>query len=122
MPRYKEIARLLTGNPGADVAALSRWLDDLRAALQIPRLREYGIRDADLDGLVEKHLVEQKIRELNIRVSEEEIRQSIEDVKRQNGMSQEALVAALAGQGLSFDQYRSQLQEQLEKLRRQQRT
>lgn len=75
------------------------------------------IRRSALDGLVEKHLVEQKIRELNIRVSEEEIRQSIEDVKRQNGMSQEALVAALAGQGLSFDQYRSQLQEQLEKLK-----
>jgi hypothetical protein len=30
---------------------------------------------------------------------------------------QQALVAALAQQGISFDQYRSQLQEQLEKLR-----
>lgn len=76
------------------------------------------IRRMALDRLVEKRLIEQKIRELNIKVSEEEIRQAIEDVKKQNNMpSQETLVAALANQGLSFDQYRSQLQEQLEKLK-----
>lgn len=76
------------------------------------------IRRTALDRLVEKKLVEQKIRELNIKVSEEEIRQAIEDVKKQNNMpSQEALVAALANQGLSFDQYRAQLQEQIEKLK-----
>jgi peptidyl-prolyl cis-trans isomerase SurA len=75
------------------------------------------IRSTVLDRLVEKKLVEQKIKELNIKVSEEEIRQSIEDVKKQNNMTQEALVSALANQGLSFDQYRVQLQEQLEKLK-----
>lgn len=76
------------------------------------------IRRAALDRMIEKRLVEQKIRELNIKVSEEEIRQAIDDIKRQNSIpSQEALVAALAGQGLSFDQYRTQLQEQIEKLK-----
>jgi len=76
------------------------------------------IRRTVLDRLIEKKLTEQKIRELNIRVSEEEIRQAIDDVRKQNNIpSQEALVAALAGQGLSFDQYRSQLQEQIEKLK-----
>ncbi|MFH1029260.1 MAG: peptidylprolyl isomerase [Pseudomonadota bacterium] len=75
------------------------------------------IRRTMLDRLVEKKLVEQKIKELNIKVSEEEIRQAIEDVKKQNSMTQEALVSALANQGLSFDQYRSQIVEQLEKLK-----
>ena len=76
------------------------------------------IRRTVLDRLIEKKLTEQKIKELNIRVSEEEIRQAIDDVRKQNNIpSQEALVAALAGQGLSFDQYRSQLQEQIEKLK-----
>lgn len=70
-----------------------------------------------LDNLIEKKLVEQKIRELNIKITEEEIRQAIDDVKKQNGMTQEALVTALTSQGLSFEQYRSQLQEQLEKLK-----
>lgn len=76
------------------------------------------IRKATLDRLVEKRLVDQKIRELNIKVSEEEIRQAIDDVKRQNNMSsQEVLVTALANQGMSFDQYRDQLREQIEKLK-----
>jgi len=75
-------------------------------------------RRSALERVVEKKLVEQKIKELNIKVTDEEIRQAIEDVKKQNNMSsQEALVAALAAQGLSFDQYRAQLQEQLEKLK-----
>ena len=77
-----------------------------------------NIRLTALDRLVEKKLIEQKIRELNIKVSEEEIRQAIDDVKKQNNIpSQEALVAALANQGLSFEQYRTQLQEQIEKLK-----
>ncbi len=67
--------------------------------------------------MVDRKLVEQKIKELDIKVSEEEIRQSIEEVKKQNSMSQERLVQALAGQGLSFDQYKGQIREQLERLR-----
>lgn len=76
------------------------------------------IRQNVLERLIEKKLVEHKIRELNIKVSEEEIRQAIDDVKKQNNMaSQEVLVSALANQGLSFEQYRTQLQEQIEKLK-----
>lgn len=75
------------------------------------------IRRAALESLVEKKLVEQKIKELNIRVGEDDVKQAIEDVKKQNNMTQDALVKALANQGLSFDQYRAQLQDQLEKLR-----
>ena len=93
----------------------------IREAEKKERLDDAGrsqIKRQVLDRLVEKRLVDQKVRELNIRVSEEEIRQAIEDVKKQNNMaSQEILVAALAGQGLSFEQYRSQLREQIEKLK-----
>lgn len=76
------------------------------------------IRRAALEHLIEKKLIEQKIKELNIKVSDEEIKQAIDDVKKQNNMSsQEVLVTALASQGLTFEQYRTQLQEQIEKLK-----
>ena len=68
-------------------------------------------------GLIDKKLAEQKIKELNIKVTDDELRQSIEDVKKQNNLTQEALVAALAAQGLTYEQYRSQLRDQLERLR-----
>lgn len=76
------------------------------------------IKRAALDRLIEKKLIEQKIREQNIKVSEEELHQAIEDVRKQNNIPNlEALVSALASQGLSFNQYRTQLQEQIEKLK-----
>jgi len=76
------------------------------------------IRRAALEHLIDKRLLEQKVKELNIKVSDEEIKQAIDDVKKQNNMaSQEALVSALASQGLTFEQYRNQLQEQIEKLK-----
>lgn len=75
------------------------------------------LRTTALNQLIDKKLAEQKIRELDIRVSDEELRQAIDDVRKQNNLTQEALVAALETQGLTFDQYRSQLREQLERLR-----
>ena len=76
------------------------------------------IRRAVLEHLIDKKLLDKKIKELNIKVSDEEIKQAIDDVKRQNNMaSQEVLISALASQGLTFEQYRSQLQEQIEKLK-----
>lgn len=76
------------------------------------------IRRAALEHLIEKKLVDQKIKELGIKVTDEEIRQAIDDVKKQNNMaSQDVLVSALASQGLTFEQYRSQLKEQIEKLK-----
>lgn len=77
----------------------------------------HRIRRAALDLLIEKKLVEQKIREMNIRVGEDEIRQAIEDVKRQNGLNEENFAKALAAQGFTLDQYREQLRNQLERLR-----
>ena len=75
------------------------------------------IRKAALNALIDKRLVQQKIKELNIQVSEEEVRQAIEEIKKQNNMSQDGLVAALLTQGLTFDQYKAQLREQLERIR-----
>ncbi|MDD2271931.1 MAG: peptidylprolyl isomerase [Desulfuromonadaceae bacterium] len=78
----------------------------------------HKIRLAALDLLIEKKLTEQKIRELNIRVSDDDIRQAIDDVRKQNNFTtEEALAKALSAQGLTLDQYRSQLKEQLEKLK-----
>jgi peptidyl-prolyl cis-trans isomerase SurA len=75
------------------------------------------LRSEVLESLIDRKLIRDKIRELNIVISEEEIRQSIEEVKKQNRLSQEALVSALLAQGISFDQYKAQMKEQMERLR-----
>ncbi|MBI1922088.1 MAG: peptidylprolyl isomerase [Geobacter sp.] len=83
----------------------------------VPKESAAELRVLALNKLIDKKLVEQKIRELDIRISEEEVHQAIEDVKKQNNLTQEALVAALRTQGLTFDDYKTQLKEQLERLR-----
>jgi len=75
------------------------------------------LRQAALDALVNKKLIEQKVKELDIRVSDEEVRQAIEDVKKTNNITEENLIAALAARGISFDAYKAQLKDQLERLR-----
>jgi peptidyl-prolyl cis-trans isomerase SurA len=75
------------------------------------------LRQAALDSLVNKKLIEQKIRELDIKVSDDEVRQAIEDVKKTNNITEENLQAALAARGISYDAYKAQLKEQLERLR-----
>lgn len=93
------------------------YLQMQKEAERVPGADKAPQRSAALDRLVDKKLIEQKIRELGIKVSEEEVRQSIEDVKKQNGLNQEQLEKALAAQGMTFAQYRAQLQDQLERLR-----
>lgn len=76
------------------------------------------IRRTVLEHLIDKKLLDQKVKELSIKVTDEEIKQAIDDVKKQNNMaSQEVLISALASQGLTFELYRAQMQEQIEKLK-----
>src|SRR6266545_3398791 len=82
-----------------------------------PAVEKVNLRPAALNQLIDKKLAEQKIKELDIRISDEEVRQAIEEVKKQNNLTEETLVAALLAQGMTFDQYKAQLRQQLERLR-----
>lgn len=78
----------------------------------------HDLRVMVLDRLVEKLLTQQKVKELSIKIGDDEIRQAIDDVRRQNNnMSQAQLEAALKAQGYTLPQYEAQIREQLERLR-----
>jgi alcohol dehydrogenase class IV len=78
LARYIEIARLVTSDLSANISALSRALDELRAALHIPGLREYGIRDADLDGLVDKSANASSMKANPLTLTNSEMREMLE--------------------------------------------
>jgi alcohol dehydrogenase class IV len=52
--RYREAARLLTGNPGADISDGERWLTETIIRLGIPKLRELGVHKDSFEELVSK--------------------------------------------------------------------
>lgn len=54
LARYREAARIATGNPAATEQDLVGWLRDLALGLAIPGLSHYGIGPADFEAIVTK--------------------------------------------------------------------
>ncbi len=78
----------------------------------------HAVREEVLQRMIDKLLTEQKVKELGIKIGDEEVRLAIDDVKRQNNnMTQPQLEEALKKQGYSLAQYETQIREQLERLR-----
>jgi alcohol dehydrogenase class IV len=51
LERYAEIAQMLTGESGAGIAQLVDWLRDLRSALGIPGLAQYGLTEKSIPAV-----------------------------------------------------------------------
>jgi peptidyl-prolyl cis-trans isomerase SurA len=76
--------------------------------------QEYAeLRLKILNGMIEDLLVEQRIREIGLTVTEEELTSAIEDVQRQNKLTREQLETALQAQGMSFDDYQQNLRKEI---------
>ena len=54
LERYDELARMVTGDPGADARAGVAWVQALCDALHVPALGQYGIEESALPEIVEK--------------------------------------------------------------------
>ncbi len=68
-----------------------------------------------LDLLIEDALIKQSAERMGIEVSETEIDNAIEDVKKRNGLTDQTLREALRRSGLTYRQYRDKLREDIRK-------
>ena len=75
------------------------------------------IRKKGSDSLIEDLLLEQEAEKLGLKVSERDIDDAIEDVKKQNSLDDEGLKVALKKEGLTYEGYRAQIKKQIEKSR-----
>lgn len=66
-----------------------------------------------LDRLIEETLVKQRIRALNLTVSEEEVETALLDVQKQNQLTREELKEAVLAQGMTFEAYQANLRQQI---------
>jgi len=66
-----------------------------------------------LSDLVKEKLIKQASDKVGIEVSEEEVDNAVKEIKDQNGFSQKELLLALAGSGLTYEEYRTRLKEQI---------
>jgi peptidyl-prolyl cis-trans isomerase SurA len=75
------------------------------------------VRSTILDSLIEQRLVKQAADKAGIEISEREIDNAVEDIKKQNNLTQEQLLVALAQSGLTQKEYREQLKEQIRQVK-----
>jgi len=69
-----------------------------------------------LNNLIENKLTLQKILQLGVQVTPKQVDSAIETIKRNNGWTQEDLVAGLKKQGTAYDSYREKIKVQLERM------
>ena len=72
-----------------------------------------ALRQEMLSRMIEETLVQQRIKALNLNVSEEEIETALLDVQQKNKMTREALEDAVTSQGLDLEDYRDNLKKQI---------
>lgn len=77
LQRYEEIARILTGQPGATAVEGVRWVHELCQAMQVPPLGQYGFTAADADTLCEKAAVASSMQGNPIKLTTDELHQIV---------------------------------------------
>lgn len=73
LARYAELARILTGNPNAQVEEGAAFLQELRAELHIPPLSSYGFTLADAPALIAKAQAASSMKANPLPLSDEEL-------------------------------------------------
>jgi alcohol dehydrogenase class IV len=73
LPRFQEVAALLTGRPEARAEDAITWVKELCQALEIPGLRRYGLTEAELPRLVEKARVASSMKANPLPLTDEEL-------------------------------------------------
>jgi peptidyl-prolyl cis-trans isomerase SurA len=79
--------------------------------------RFYQIRRAVLNKLINEKVTEQQIRKLGIKITERDIDEAIERVKRENKITQEKLISGLRLEGITLTEYKERVKMEVERAR-----
>jgi peptidyl-prolyl cis-trans isomerase SurA len=79
--------------------------------------RAAALRREVLDRLIDEHLIEQQATELKLSVSTVDIDRTIEQIKKENGVSDAQLAQELRGQNMDMKSYRQMLKQQIKRMR-----
>jgi parvulin-like peptidyl-prolyl isomerase len=98
------------------VAPLTAELEQLGDPRERKR-REQRLRQQQLEELVNEQLMVQAAEEAKLEVSDKEVQNALEEIKRQNKLSDAQLEEALRLQGYTLSAYRSDMRRQLLRMR-----
>lgn len=78
LDKYLEVARIITGYPGAELMDGVEWLDDLCLKLKIPHLAEYGVSPNDFGAIIQKSVNASSMKGNPVILLENELRTILE--------------------------------------------
>jgi parvulin-like peptidyl-prolyl isomerase len=82
--------------------------DRLERKEQLNRIRRQA-----LDTLIEEKLIDYEIKKAGVKVTPREVEAVLDDIKKQNKATQEDLERALAKEGITFEQYKTQIEKRV---------
>jgi len=71
--KYDQIAQLLTGKGGAQAADGVMWVQELCAALNVPSLAAFGLREQDFPAIVAKSQKSSSMKGNPIKLTDDEL-------------------------------------------------
>ena len=77
--KFRNIAKWVTRDPYASIEDGVEWIKDLADQLQIPGLREIGIKQSDFDRIIEKSKVASSMQKNPIKLSESTLRAILQE-------------------------------------------
>jgi peptidyl-prolyl cis-trans isomerase SurA len=86
----------------------------LRAA-GAPELEVAKLRAEGLEALIERRLLEKIVEDADLHATEAEIDTTIEAIARENGLSLDKLRESVTAQGMSYEEYRKEIESELER-------
>jgi peptidyl-prolyl cis-trans isomerase SurA len=69
-----------------------------------------------LDLLIDERITQEKIKELNIKVSQRQVEEAVERIKRENQVTHEDLLSKLKMDGLTYEKYLEKVRKDLERM------
>ncbi len=74
-------------------------------------------REKILELMIDEKITDEKIRELKIEVGQKQVDDAVEMIKKENGWTQEDLLAVLKKEGMTYERYVAKIKKDLERMR-----
>jgi peptidyl-prolyl cis-trans isomerase SurA len=102
------------------LSELEKWIEPLQKEItsedrlhRKEQLQEF--RRRILEQLIDEKLIDQEVRRFGIKVTSKEIEGVTEEIKRRNGFTQEDMEKALAGENLTVEAFKKQVEKGLQR-------
>jgi peptidyl-prolyl cis-trans isomerase SurA len=104
------------------LSEVERWIDPLQEEIQAEdrlerREQVRGVYRKVLERLIEEKLIDQEVKRAGIKVTNKEVENALEEIRRQNAVNQEDLERGLAKDGLTLEALKKEIEKRIQRIK-----